>query len=116
MEEDQSLFLNFKVPNGTKQPLWKYFLINHKEKQIMGSAYEFKDIERLHHVLGTNPIHYILKYNGTDRIEVFIEGKFEFDELFQLIYLKQFNVKETDKQLHFLNDLILSYRQKKGFE
>jgi hypothetical protein len=117
MEESDSI-VNYKVPNGVKCSYYRYFLINHKERTILFSDYELTAVVKMWEIFGANPIHYIVRFDGFNNLEIFEKGGFKQDDLFNLIYLKNFqngeNPKELDVTVGELSDLIISYRKKKS--
>lgn len=117
MDESESI-MNYKVPNGVKCSYYRYFLINHKDRTILFSDYELVSVMKMWEILGANPIHYIVRFDGLNNLDIFEKGAFKQDDLFNLIYLKNLQnggtSKELDVSVGALSDLIISYRKKKS--
>lgn len=110
----------YKVPNGGHRvPYYRYYLINHKDKNLLYMDDNLDQIKRMFNIFGANPIYFTVRVEAcTGSVEILENGEFKNDELFKLIYGKTMffidSVKCDNQKLNDLNDLFLSLGKKKN--
>lgn len=110
----------FKVPNGGyRVPCYRYYLINHKDKNLLYVDDDLDQIKRMFTIFGANPIYFIVRIDYfKEAVEVLENGEFKNDELFKLIYGKTLFFTDSsicsNQKINDLNDLLLSLGKKKN--